>query len=103
MASWTDAASRDELTRCRLLEVEAGGAAILLYDIAGTAYATAAVCPHHAAWLSQGGVDGDRVDCPRHQGQFHVPTGRKTRGPECSDLRTYPVQVRDGRVWVDVG
>lgn len=41
--------------RCRLLEVEAGGAALLLYDIAGTAYATATVCPHHAAWLSQGG------------------------------------------------
>jgi len=99
---WVHAASSAELARQRLMEIEAEGTAILLYDIGGAAYATAAVCPHHAAWLSQGGLDGDLVSCPRHQGQFHVPTGRKTRGPECPDLRTYPVRVEDGRVWVDV-
>jgi naphthalene 1,2-dioxygenase system ferredoxin subunit len=99
---WVDAASSAELARQRFMEIEAEGTAILLYDIAGTAYATAAVCPHHSAWLSQGGLEGDLVDCPRHQGQFHVPTGRKTRGPECPDLRTYPVRVEDGRVWVNV-
>ncbi len=102
MAKWTDAACRHELARRGLLEVEAQGAAILLYDIAGTAYATAAVCPHHSAWLSQGGMEGELVNCPRHQGQFHVPTGRKTRGPDCADLRTYPVRVEGGRVWVDL-
>jgi nitrite reductase/ring-hydroxylating ferredoxin subunit len=35
-------------------------------------------------------------------GQFHIPTGRLTRGPACPDLRTYPVDIRDGRVWVDI-
>lgn len=99
---WIDAASREALGRSLLLEVEAAGAAILLYDVGGTVYATAAVCPHHAAWLSQGRVQGDVVDCPRHMGQFHIPTGRKLRGPECADLRTYPVRVQDGRVWVRV-
>ena len=49
MASWTDAAPRDELARCQLLEAEAGSAAILPHDIAGTAYAAAPVCPHYAA------------------------------------------------------
>ena len=102
MSKWVDVASRAELARQHLMEIGAGGVAMLLYDIGGGAYATAAVCPHHAAWLSQGGVDGDLVNCPRHQGQFHVPTGRKTRGPECPDLRTYPVRVEDGRVWVNV-
>lgn len=99
---WIDAASREALARTSPLEVEAAGAAILLYDIGGTVHATAAVCPHHAAWLSQGSVQGDVVNCPRHMGQFHVPTGRKLRGPECPDLRTYAVRVRDGRVWVQV-
>ena len=100
--TWTDAASREALAKSVLLEVEAAGAAILLYDVGGTVYATAAVCPHHAAWLSQGSIRGDIVDCPRHMGQFHIPTGRKLRGPECPDLRTYPVRVQDGRVWVQV-
>ncbi len=83
-----------------MVEVEAAGAAVLLYDLDGTVFATAAICPHHSAWLSQGSVDGDYVDCPRHMGQFHIPTGRLTRGPACPDLRTYPVRVDDGRVWV---
>jgi len=99
---WTDAASREALARSSPLEVEANGAALLLYDVEGAVYATAAVCPHHAAWLSQGGVQGDAVNCPRHMGQFHIPTGRKLRGPECPDLRTYAVRVRDGRVWVHI-
>ncbi len=100
--SWIDAVSRELLAKKSLLEVEAGGTAILLYDVAGLVYATAATCPHHAAWLSQGTVHGDVVDCPRHMGQFHIPTGRKLRGPECPDLRTYPVRVQDGRVWVQI-
>ncbi len=99
---WVDAASREALARNSPLEVEANGAALLLYDVAGTVYATAAVCPHHAAWLSEGGVQGDVVGCPRHMGQFHIPTGRKLRGPECPDLRTYPVRVAHGRVWVQI-
>jgi len=99
---WVDAAACAELTKQGMLEAEPGGVAILLYCIVGIPYATAAVCPHHAAWLSQGGVEGDQVNCPRHQGRFHIPTGRKTRGPQCPDLRTYPVRVQDGRVWVDV-
>ena len=99
---WIDAASREALARSSLLEVEANGAALLLYDVEGTVYATAAICPHHAAWLSQGRVQGDVVDCPRHMGQFHIPTGRKLRGPECPDLRTYAVRVEEGRVWVQV-
>jgi len=99
---WIDAASRRHLASDSLLEVEAGGVAILLYDVAGRVYATAAICPHHAAWLSQGTVRGDVVDCPRHMGQFHIPTGRKLRGPECPDLRAYPVHVQDGRIWVQI-
>lgn len=103
MGTWIKAASREALARHSPLEAEAGRTAVLLYDIEGTVYATAAVCPHHAAWLSQGGVKGDLVDCPRHQGQFHIPTGRKTRGPQCADLRTYPARVEDGAIWVEVG
>ncbi len=99
---WIDAAGRAALGDRRWLEVEAGGRALLLYDIEGVVYATAAICPHHFAFLSQGGVSGDCVDCPRHQGQFHIPTGEQRRGPPCGPLATYPVRVEAGRVLVEV-
>ncbi len=84
------------------MEVEAGGRALLLYDIEGAVYATTAICPHHFAFLSQGGLSGDCVDCPRHQGQFHIPTGAQRRGPPCGPLATYPVRVEAERVLVEV-
>jgi nitrite reductase/ring-hydroxylating ferredoxin subunit len=97
---WIDAADRDALARHRWMEAEAGGAALLLFDIEGAVYATSAICPHHAAWLSQGGFAGEWVDCPRHQGRFHIPTGEQVRGPACAALRVYPVRVAEGRVLV---
>jgi nitrite reductase/ring-hydroxylating ferredoxin subunit len=101
--SWIDVADRTRIPPRGMLEVAAGRAAILLYDLDGTIHATTAICSHHAAWLSQGRIDGDCIDCPRHFGQFHIPTGAWRRGPACPPLRTYPVQLREGRVLVDIG
>ncbi len=100
---WKDVADRHALAGRRWMEVEAGPVALLLYDLDGRVYATAAVCPHHAAWLSQGGVTEDCVDCPRHFGRFHIPTGEQRRGPDCGPLRTYPCRVEGDRVLVDIG
>lgn len=100
--AWADAAATNEIPPGGMLEVEVGRAALVLYNLPAGFYATAAVCPHHAAWFSQGGITGDCVDCPRHQGRFHIPTGKLVRGPECPDLRTYKVRVENGRLLVDV-
>ena len=99
---WLDVADRATLARHRWMEAEAGSVALLLYDLDGVVHATAAVCPHHAAWLIQGGFSGDHVDCPRHNGQFHIPTGAQTGGPACDALQTYPARVVAGRVQVQV-
>ncbi len=100
--AWIDVLSREALARGRRLEVEAGGAALLLYDLDGAVHATAAVCPHQAAWLIQGRVDGEAVECPRHMGRFHIPTGVRLGGPVCADLRVYRTRVERGRVLVEV-
>jgi nitrite reductase/ring-hydroxylating ferredoxin subunit len=97
---WVDAGARSALQAGGMKEVAAGEAALLLYDLAGTVFATDAVCPHHAAWLSEGSIEGDLINCPRHQGQFHIPTGAWRRGPTCPDLKIYPVRVEDGRIYV---
>ena len=86
----------------RMREAEAGPVALLLINLDGTLHATAAVCPHHSAWLSQGQIAGSAIDCPRHQGQFDIATGRKLRGPDCADLRVFPVRVSEGRIGVEV-
>ncbi|HKM63061.1 MAG TPA: non-heme iron oxygenase ferredoxin subunit [Acidisphaera sp.] len=100
-AGWVAVATRSELAEAGgMLEVEAGAEAVLLFDLGGTLYATGAICPHHAAFLAQGTVSGDCIDCPRHQGRFHIPTGRQLRGPACPPLSTYRVRMDEGRVLV---
>jgi len=97
---WWDVADEGAVLRGGMLEVEAGGHALLLLAVAGAVHAVDAVCPHHQAWLSMGVLDGDCIDCPRHQGRFHIPTGVQLRGPACPRLGVLPVRVEDGRVLV---
>ncbi len=97
---WVNAARVEAVQSAGLMEVEACGHALLLIDLDGAIHATAAVCPHHQAWLSMGGIKGDVILCPRHAGSFHIATGEQRSGPPCDKLRIYPVRVEDGNVLV---
>jgi len=97
---WNDVAEAAAVLRGGMLEVEASGRALLLLAVAGDIHAVDAVCPHHQAWLSMGRLDGDCIDCPRHQGRFHIPSGRQLRGPASPPLGVYPVRLEGGRVLV---
>ncbi|WKX73502.1 Rieske 2Fe-2S domain-containing protein [Streptomyces sp. XD-27] len=43
-------------------------------------------CPHRGAPLAQGVVDGAFLECPWHGATFDLRTGKRLRGPVCSDL-----------------
>jgi 3-phenylpropionate/trans-cinnamate dioxygenase ferredoxin subunit len=38
-----------------------------------------------------------------HNGRFDYTTGRALGAPVLTDIRTYPAEVRDGTVWIDLG
>jgi nitrite reductase/ring-hydroxylating ferredoxin subunit len=97
---WRDVADAATVRRRGMFEVEASGRALLLLAVADAIHAVDAVCPHHQAWLSMGRLDGDCIDCPRHQGRFDIQTGRQLRGPASPPLGVYPVRVEGGRVLV---
>jgi nitrite reductase/ring-hydroxylating ferredoxin subunit len=97
---WTDVAAVETVARAGMLEVEADGWALLLLSVGEAIHAVDAVCPHHQAWLSMGRVEGDAIACPRHQGRFHIATGRQLGGPPCPPLGVHPVRVEGGRVLV---
>ena len=58
-------------------------------------------CPHAGGSLASGEVCGDIVSCPWHHWAFDLNTGVSTHSPEAW-VRCYPVEVRDGVVWVDL-
>lgn len=83
-------------------QVRIGERALALYNVDGTFYATDDTCTHAFALLSEGYIDGDIVECPLHQGCFHIPTGKAMGPPVIQDLRTYPVKVIDGEIYIEI-
>ena len=58
-------------------------------------------CTHQDASLSQGWLEGCLVECPLHAASFDLRTGRPTGPPAKRPVRTHPVVVDDGVVFVD--
>ena len=66
-------------------------------------YATDGLCTHEQQHLAEGIVIDDIIECPLHQGRFHIPTGKAKGAPVCIDLNTYPTRVVDGEVYILTG
>jgi len=57
-------------------------------------------CPHKGGPLSQGIVHGASVTCPLHNWVISLETGR-AEGADVGCVRTLPVKVEEGRLYVD--
>ena len=44
----------------------------------------------------------DIIECPVHQGRFHIPTGKPKGAPVSVALDTYATRVEDGKVYVQL-
>ena len=76
-----------------------------VYNCGGSLYAIEDRCSHDDGPLCEGEWDEDvcRVICPRHGSAFDLESGRPLSLPAYEPVATYPVQVADGMVKVDVG
>jgi nitrite reductase (NADH) small subunit/3-phenylpropionate/trans-cinnamate dioxygenase ferredoxin subunit len=81
---------------------DVGNHSIAVFNVDGRFFAIDNVCPHRGGPLSDGALRGTIVSCPLHHWQFDVTSGRN---PMTGDLnvRSFPVEVRDGWIFVDIG
>jgi nitrite reductase/ring-hydroxylating ferredoxin subunit/uncharacterized membrane protein len=84
------------------LRVSVGGAVVAIARVEGALYAFQEFCPHRYGPLSEGALQGCEVVCPWHNSRFDVRTGKVTHGPAKVDLRTFHVESRAGKIWLDV-
>ena len=99
---WVCVALRADLAAGAMIAVAFGDYQIALYDVAGEVFATDNLCTHAQAFLTDGTLSGDIVECPLHGGRFSVRTGEGKGPPIPCDLRTYPVRVIDGEIQIRV-
>lgn len=98
--NWTKVAAVSDVPEDGTLLVDVGAEPVCLYNLAGKIYATHDNCSHGQASLADGFVDGEYIECPLHQGTFHIPTGRAVGVPCKTDIKSYPVKIEDGAVFV---
>lgn len=75
---------------------------ILLIRIGNSVYAVADNCTHQDFPLSHGKVTGTNIKCKAHGAEFCLKTGKALCTPAFAKLRTYPVKVDDGSVFVQI-
>ena len=80
--------------------VTGGGHAIAVFHHEGKAYAVDNRCPHMGFPLDRGSVRDGILTCHWHHARFDLSSGG-TFNPFADDVRSFPVTVVDGEVWVD--
>ena len=73
---------------------------VALCNVDGEFHAFEDVCTHAFAYLSEGGMEGDRIKCPLHGALFDVKTGQPKSLPAVKPVPKHEVKVEDGNVYI---
>ncbi len=104
-------AMRNDHPLCAVDEVPPGSAkrvvvatrALAVFNLDGAFFVTDDTCTHGFASLAEGFIAGGVVECPWHGGAFDIRSGVAVARPCERPIAIYPVAIRDGRVWADLG
>lgn len=83
------------------LSVQVEGHTLVLFDYGGTVYAVDNRCPHMGFPLDRGTVRDGILTCHWHHARFDLASGG-TFDLWADDVRAFPVEIRQGDVWVDL-
>ena len=97
---FVDIAPASELPNGERLFVEIEGEPIVIFNIAEQLFAIGDVCSHDDGPVGDGDLEGFNIVCPRHGAEFDVKTGEAVGMPAVVDIPAYPVQVRDGTIYL---
>jgi len=100
--TWVKVADLGECPPGNLLDVEAGRQSIVLANIDGALYALQNRCSHQDLPLSDGELDGDRLECLYHGARFDVCTGKAVGLPAIKPVETYAVELRGQEIYVQI-
>ncbi len=99
---WTEAAALGDLPEDDVIGVTVAGRDVALYTVEGEVFATDNLCTHGNARLCDGFLEGHEIECPLHQGRFDVRDGRALCAPLTEALRSYPVRIEQGKVFLQI-
>jgi 3-phenylpropionate/trans-cinnamate dioxygenase ferredoxin subunit len=99
-ASWVEVLPFERLADQSILSVRVDATDLLLVRDGERVIACERACPHEQADLSHGRIADGRLVCPRHLASFGLCDGDISPGWPSRPLQLYPVEVRDGWIWI---
>ncbi|TFL14490.1 non-heme iron oxygenase ferredoxin subunit [Pusillimonas caeni] len=93
MANWIKIAQVGQVDEDESLAIEVDGKQLALHHTEGEYFVTDNVCTHQYALLSDGYIEDGCVECPLHQAQFDLRTGKAMCAPATVDIQTYEVKT----------
>lgn len=98
---WARVANVADLPLGEMLPVNVNGMKLALFHLeTGAIHATANVCTHEFALLTDGWLEGCEIECPLHAGRFDIRTGAVLSAPAECDLAVFKVEIREGEIFV---
>jgi 3-phenylpropionate/trans-cinnamate dioxygenase ferredoxin component len=102
MADWVRVAARGDVAVGQLHGCMAGTIPIVLANVEGDIYALRDECSHETYPLSDGELEGSDVVCLYHGARFDCTSGKNKTLPAIRPVKSFPVEVRDGDIFIDV-
>jgi len=78
------------------------GEAVVLARWEGEIFALEDRCSHEDFPLSDGEVDNGEIECVLHGARFDLQTGKAVQLPAIRPVKTFPVEIRDEEVFIQV-
>ena len=91
----------DEVAKGAVITAEVDGIDIaIVHADDDNFYAVRDECSHASIALSEGEVDGCTLECWLHGARFDLRTGEPSGLPATEPVATFPVEIRDGAIYV---
>ncbi|HMN98021.1 MAG TPA: thiamine pyrophosphate-binding protein [Miltoncostaeaceae bacterium] len=99
---WHRVLGPDDLPEGRVTTVTAGHRSLAMTHHEGRYGALDNRCPHQGGPLGEGAIENGWLRCPWHGWDYCPITGRAPGGHDDSGVATFPVEVRDDGIWVEI-
>ena len=99
--AWKKIAEKSEISSGKGKAFKIDGKQIAIFNQDGY-HALDDICVHQDGSISSGKIVGDIVECPLHFWHYNFKTGELKDYIKDVKLQTYPVQVKEDGIYVDI-
>jgi 3-phenylpropionate/trans-cinnamate dioxygenase ferredoxin subunit len=100
--AWHQILLPSELNPGRSIPIRIEDREILICRIRDDYFALASRCTHSAWPLAGEPIEGMEIVCTLHGARFDLRDGCPTAGPAKRPLATFPIELRDGELYVSI-